>query len=469
MSALWTAAEAAAATGGVAFGGWSATGVSIDSRTIEPGDLFAALAGPRVDGHDYIAAALNNGGCAAMVQTRPPGLDEKTPLLLVKDTMAALQALGAAARARTRAAVIAVTGSVGKTGTKDPLRLALTRSGTTHASAGSLNNHWGVPLSLARMPPDTQYGVFELGMNHPGEIAALSRQVRPDVALITTIEATHLGYFPSVEAIADAKAEIFLGMDRRGAAILNHDNPHYERLAAAAADAGLARILGFGAHPDAAIRLVDCHLHATASAVTALVLGEIVDYCIATPGQHWVMNSLGILGAVKAVGGDVGAAAAAFSSLKPMPGRGLRLRIAVSGGTAELIDDSYNASPASMRAAVAVLGASQPAPGGRRIAVLGDMLELGQSARALHTALAAPLVEAGIDLVFGVGPEMAALMDALPGKLRGGHEASAAAMAERLAAKLRPGDIVAIKGSHGIRMNEIVARLAAAPAFAAKG
>jgi UDP-N-acetylmuramoyl-tripeptide--D-alanyl-D-alanine ligase len=469
MTALWTSAEAASATGGVAFGNWAATGVSIDSRTIEPGDLFVALAGPRLDGHDYIAAALEKGGCAAMVQTCPPGLDQETPLLLVKDTMAALQRLGATARTRTRAAIIAVTGSVGKTGTKDALRLALARSGATHASAGSLNNHWGVPLSLSRMPPDTQYGVFELGMNHPREIAALSRQVRPDVALITTIEPAHLGFFPSLEAIADAKAEIFLGMQRTGAAILNRDNPHYDRLAAAAAEAGLARIFGFGAHPDAAIRLIDCHLHATASAVTASVLGEIVDYCIATPGQHWVMNSLGILGAVKAAGGDVGTAAAAFSGLKPMPGRGLRHKIAVRGGSAELIDDSYNASPASMRAAIAVLGASQPAPGGRRIAVLGDMLELGESARMLHAALAAPLIDAGIELVFGVGSETIALMDALPRKLRGGHEATAAAMADRLAATLRPGDVVAIKGSHGMRMDEIVARLAAAPAFAAKG
>jgi UDP-N-acetylmuramoyl-tripeptide--D-alanyl-D-alanine ligase len=469
MSALWTSDELVAATGGRATMPFEAAGISIDSRAIARGDLFVALAGPRVDGHDYVSSALKQGGCAAMVHRLPPGSDDRTPLLIVHDTMAALQALGAASRQRTGAAIVAVTGSVGKTGTKEALREALSRLGETHASAGSLNNHWGVPLSLARMPRTARYGVFELGMNHPGEIDALTRLVRPQVAVITTIEPAHLGFFASVEEIADAKAEIFRGMDHAGAAVLNRDNPYFHRLAAAAQAAGIGRVLGFGADPGAQIRLVDCHLHATASAVTVNLMGELVDYCLGIPGRHWVMNSLAVLGAVKALGGDIVAAASAFATLRAPEGRGRRFRIALPRGEAELIDESYNASPASMRAAIAVLGAAQPAAGGRRIAILGDMLELGEGSAALHAALAEPLREAGIDLVFTVGPEMAALDAALPARNRGGHEANAAAMADSVAAKLRPGDVVTIKGSHGIRMDTIVARLKMAPALAAKG
>jgi UDP-N-acetylmuramoyl-tripeptide--D-alanyl-D-alanine ligase len=281
------------------------------------------------------------------------------------------------------------------------------------------------------------------------------------VAVITTIEPAHLGFFPSVEAIADAKAEIFLGMESRGAAVLNRDNPHFERLAAAARAQGISRILGFGSNADAAVKLIDCHLYGTASAVTASVMGEIVDYCIAIPGRHWVMNSLAVLGAVKAAGGDVGAAAAALSSLAPLDGRGRRHGIAVAGGTAELIDESYNASPASMRAAFAVLAAAEPRKGGRRIAVLGDMLELGDDARNLHAALAQPLIEARIDLVFTSGTKMQALHDALPKRMRGSHAATAAALAGSLVRRLRPGDIVTVKGSHGSRMGDVVKRLLA--------
>ena len=316
------------------------------------------------------------------------------------------------------------------------------------------------------MPRETAFGVFEMGMNHPGEIGALTRLVRPEIAVITTIEPAHLGFFASVEAIADAKAEIFNGMGARGAAILNRDNPHYPRLAAAALDKGIVRILGFGAHAEAAVRLIDCHLYATASAVTASVMGEIVDYCIASPGRHWVMNSLAVLAAVKAAGGDVAAAAAALGASEPMDGRGRRHKIQVRGGTADLIDESYNASPASMRAAFDVLAANVPDKGGRRIAVLGDMLELGDSSASLHAALAEPLIAARVDLVFTVGSEMRALHDALPKSRRGAHAASAAEMAEMVARKLVAGDVVTVKGSFGSRMREVVARLVAAPAVA---
>jgi UDP-N-acetylmuramoyl-tripeptide--D-alanyl-D-alanine ligase len=461
MTALWTAAEAAAATGGRSTREWSARGVSIDSRTVAPGDLFIALAGPKFDGHDYVAAALERGAAAALLARVPAGVAADAPLLLVADTMAALEDLGRASRKRSAARIVGVTGSVGKTGTKEALKRAFERQAMSFASAGSLNNQWGVPLSLARMPRETAYGVFELGMNHPGEIDGLSRLVRPHVAVITTVEPAHLGFFASVEAIADAKAEIFAGMEPAGAAVLNRDNAHFARLAAAAKARGLTRIIGFGSHADAAVRLIDSHLYATASAVTASVMGEIVDYCIAIPGRHWVMNSLAVLGAVKAAGGDVGAAAAAMSSLAPLDGRGRRHKIAVAGGMAELIDESYNASPASMRATFAVLGAAEPKRGGRRIAVLGDMLELGDEAARLHAELAPPLLEAGVALVFTVGANMRALYDALPKKKRGGHAATSAEMAGKVARLARPGDVIAVKGSFGSRMAEIVKRLLA--------
>ena len=472
MSALWTAAEIIAATGGTGGDGWSAGGVSIDSRTLAAGDLFVALAGPSFDGHDFVAQALKRGAAGALVSRKPKGLRAGAPLILVPDTMAALTALGRAGRERSQARVIAVTGSVGKTGTKEALRRALERQGPTVASAASLNNHWGVPLSLARMPRDTAFGVFEIGMNHPGEIAALTRLVKPDIAVITTVSPAHLGFFPSVEAIADAKAEIFQGMPRDGAAVLNRDNPHFERLAAAARACGVTRILAFGEHAEAAVRLIDCHLYSTASAVTALVADEIVDYCLSLAGRHWVINSLGVMAAVKAAGADISIAAAAMGSLDALDGRGRRHRIAVTGGEAELVDESYNANPDSMRAALAVLRTIVPRPGGRRIAVLGDMLELGTGASRLHAELAEPVLSAEVDLAFTVGPEMEHLDRALPSARRGGHAATSAELALTLAAALRPGDVVMVKGSLGSRMADIVKPLlkgAREAALAVKG
>jgi UDP-N-acetylmuramoyl-tripeptide--D-alanyl-D-alanine ligase len=460
MSALWTAAEAAGATGGMNTADWTTKGVSIDSRSLLPGDLFVALKGPKFDGHEFVLAAFDKGAAAAMVSRQMP--DAAMPLLMVADTQTGLEDLGRAARARTAAKIIGVTGSVGKTGTKEALRHALERQGPTHTSTGSLNNQWGVPLSLARMPRETAYGVFEMGMNHPGEIDALTRLVRPDVAVITTVEPAHLGFFPSVEAIADAKAEIFNGMEPRGCAVLNRDNPHFDRLAERAMAAGVGRIVDFGAQAAAAVHLIDCHLHASASAVTASVQGEIVDYCLALPGRHWVMNSLAVLAAVKAAGGDVGTAAAAMATLEPMAGRGLRRKIAAASGDALLIDESYNASPASMRAAIAVLGAAQPERGGRRIAVLGDMLELGADAANLHAELAGPLHDADVDLVFTVGASMRALHEALPTRRRGGHAATATEIAETVASRLRRGDVVMVKGSYGSRMRDLIARLSTA-------
>jgi UDP-N-acetylmuramoyl-tripeptide--D-alanyl-D-alanine ligase len=469
MMPLWGAREAAAATGGRAVGEWQAAGVSIDSRSLVAGDLFVALAGPNFDGHNFVADALKKGAAAAIVAKSPQGIDAEAPLLTVADTQRALEDLGRAARTRTEAQIIAVTGSVGKTGTKEALRHALAPQGRTFATAGSLNNQWGVPLSLARMPQDTSYGIFELGMNHPGEIDSLSRMVRPDIAVITTIEPAHLGFFPSVEAIADAKAEIFNGMDAEGAAILNRDNAFYDRLAAAARDRGLSRIIAFGAHREAAVRLVRCRLDAGASAVTAAVSGETIDYSIALPGRHWVMNSLAVLAAVKAVGADIGAAANAMATLSALDGRGKRYHIDIPGGKIELIDESYNASPASMRAAFAVLGAVKPGVGGRRIAVLGAMLELGENSRRLHAELAAPLIDAKVALVFTLGEDMTALDAALPARRRGGHAQSVDELEAMLAKRLKPGDVITVKGSHGSRVYELVARLVASSACAVKG
>jgi UDP-N-acetylmuramoyl-tripeptide--D-alanyl-D-alanine ligase len=461
VSALWTASDLMAATGGTARRAFAATGVSIDSRTVAAGDLFIALQGPNFDGHAFVADALARGAAAAVVAQAPNGLAGDAPLLVVADTLAALTALGRAARQRSHAKIIGVTGSVGKTGTKEALRMALSGQGLTHASVGSFNNQWGVPLSLARMPREADFGIFELGMNHAGELAELSPIARPHVAIVTTIEVAHLGYFASLDAIADAKAEIFDGVEAGGAAVLNRDNAHFARLAKAAERRGIVRIIGFGEHREAAVRLLDCRLVSTTSAVTASVMGEVLDYTIALPGRHWVMNSLGVLAAVKVVGGDVGAAASAFGQLTGLPGRGRRHAIALPSGQFDLIDESYNASPAAVRAAIAVLGATDVTPHGRRIAVLGDMLELGPDSARLHAELAAPLADAKINLVYTVGRDMLRLHEALPESMRGEHRATSTEMADLIAGALRPGDVVTVKGSLGSRMAVIVKRLLA--------
>jgi len=462
MSDLWTAAEIAAATGGRAVGDWRVAGISIDSRTVGQGDLFIAIAGPNFDGHDFVAGALEKGAAGALIARIPAGLPERAPVVLVDDTMAALQALGRAARTRTRARVIGVTGSVGKTSTKEMLRIAFGGQGDTYASVGSFNNHWGVPLSLARMPRDTAFGIFEMGMNHPGELRELTAIAHPEVAIVTTIEPAHLGHFASVDAIADAKAEIFEGVPEGGAAVINRDNRYHDRLAAAARAAGISRVLSFGEGKDATVRLLTATLGATFSRVVVGVCGERIEYSLAVPGRHLVMNSLAVLAAVKAAGADVGAAAASMGRVEGLAGRGRRHRIAVGGGgTFELIDESYNASPASMRAAFAVLAAAEPGAGGRRIAVLGDMLELGTESGRLHAELAEHLEKAGVNHVFTVGRDMKRLHDALPAKLRGGHAATSSEMAEIMATVVRSGDVVTVKGSLGSRMAEVVKRLLA--------
>lgn len=453
---LWTAEDAAAATNGNVSGQWQATGVSIDSRTVTPGDLFVALQGPSFDGHAFVAGALAAGAVAAVVSARPDGIASDAPLLLVEDTMTAMGDLGHVARMRAAAKVAGITGSVGKTGSKETLRHVLADQAPTYATTGSLNNHWGVPLSLARLPADAHYGVFELGMNHAGELGPLSRQVIPDVALITTVEAAHLEFFASVEAIADAKAEIFEGMQPTGVAVLNRDNPHYGRLLAAARTQGLSRIWGFGGHADSHARLISSTLHPTCSAVTAEILGEKLEYCLALPGRHWVMNSLGILLTARALGADLTTAARSLATLKPVKGRGTRRRISGPRGTFTLIDESYNASPAAMAATLEVLGRMDPGAGGRRISVLGDMRELGTRADALHVALAEPLKAASVDLVFACGPHMRALFERLPADMRGEWRETAADLAPVVAQAICGGDIVLVKGSAGSRAGQVV-------------
>ena len=458
-AALWTASDASKATNGQTSMSWSATGVSIDSRTLQPGDLFFAIKGPNSDGHDYVAAALASGAAAAVIDRHPVGVSADAPLLRVDDTMAALRALGTSARARTSAHVIAVTGSVGKTSTKEALRVALANQATTHASEASFNNQWGVPLSLARMPADTAFGIFELGMNHPGELEPLSHMVRPHAALITTVAPAHLLYFKNVAAIADAKAEIFAGLEPEGTAILNRDNRFFDHLVAAAERSGARRILGFGHDPDAWAHVVDAVMRPTSSEVTAEIGGRSVRYTIGAPGQHWVMNSLATLAVVAAFGGDVSDAAEALSQIAPLQGRGARYEVRFGAGAIVIIDESYNANPASMSAAIATLGGADPLDHGRRFAVLGDMLELGPDSPRLHAQLATDITNAGIDQVLTAGPNMAHLHDALAADIRGPHCATSHELIAPLLATLRAGDVVMVKGSLGSRMGQIVEAL----------
>ena len=474
MSApLWTVDAMAAAMRAERAGALPETvgGISIDSRSIAPGEAFFAIKGDIHDGHGFVGAALQNGaGLAVVAREKRGDLAADTPLLVVPDVLGGLRDLAAAARARTRGKIVAVTGSVGKTSTKEALRLALSRDGETHVSAASFNNHWGVPLSLARLPESARYGVFEIGMNHAGEITPLTRLVRPDVAIVTTVAPVHLEFFKSVEAIADAKAEIFLGIAPGGAAVINRDNAQFARLKRAAAKAGVERIVSFGEHAKADARLVRHALQPEASTVEADILGHRVAYKIGAPGMHLVINSLAVLAAAQLVGADLALAALALAEQAPAAGRGTRIALGVPGGSALLIDESYNANPLSMRAAFALLGQAPIGARGRRIAVLGDMLELGAAGADLHRELAGPIRQHGIDLVFCAGPLMAALWEALPSACRGGYAKDAAALEPEVVGAVRSGDAVMIKGSFGSRMGPIVrALMRRYPAPAAAG
>ena len=466
MTPLWTASEAAAATGGQAAGDWVATGVSIDSRTVAPGDLFVALTGDARDGHGFVADALAKGAAAAMVSRVPDGVAPGAPLVVVGDTLDGLRGLAAAARARAPVRVVAVTGSVGKTGTKEMLRAMLAAQGRTHAAEKSYNNHWGVPLTLARMPRETEFAVIEIGMNHAGEITPLSRLSRPHVAMITTVEAVHLENFADETGIADAKAEIFAGLEPDGTAVLNRDNRHFARVRASAEAAG-AQIVAFGSAEGCDARLIDVTAHPMASVVRAEIGGQEVVFRLSAPGRHLVLNALGALAAAEALGADLARAAIGLGGWSAPDGRGARWTVRLPEGESflHLIDESYNANPASVGAALEVLAAHAVEDGvgrikrGRRIACLGDMLELGPRELELHAGLAAHSAMRGVDLVLCVGERMRALHDALPADRRGGWFADAAACAERLAKLADGGDVVMAKGSLRIGMGRIVETL----------
>lgn len=453
MTILWNEVSASDATGGIASGTWQATRVEIDSRKVKPGDLFVAIRGDQFDGHDFVKAALEKGAVAAVVSRVPEGL-EAAPLLRVEDCLRALENLGREARTRTRARVVGVTGSVGKTSAKEMLRLALSAHGRTYATSGNYNNHIGTPLNLANLPPDTEFAVFEMGMNHAGEIEHLTRMVRPHVAAITTVEAVHIEFFASVEGIAQAKAEIFDSMPEGGVAVLNRDNPHYAYLLRKAGDYGVRIAVTFGAHEKA-----DCRLMAYIPAdggceVTASIHGRQLQYRLGAVGRHWAVTSLLTLAVTHALGLDDAKTALALGGFSELEGRGKVVRLRVVGGTAYMIDDSYNASPAAMQAAFAKTREVWESLGrkGRKLAALGNMLELGAEGPLLHAGLAPDLQDQGFDRVFTAGELMKYAYDAIPAGLRAGHAAQAAALMPLIERELKAGDILLVKGSHGSRM-----------------
>ena len=446
---LWTHVDAEAATLGRASAPFSAGGLSIDTRSLQSGDLFVALKGETRDGHDFVQAAFAANAGAALVSRAIEGATG--PLLTVAHTQRGLEDLARAARGRARAKVVAVTGSAGKTTTKEILRLAFDAIGKTHVSAASHNNHWGVPLSLAALPPAADYGVFEVGMNHFGEIRALVDMVRPHIALVTTIAAAHLEFFGSEAAIADAKSEIFEGLEPGGAALIPADSPYAERLAARARQARVSTLAHFGLDAGNEAQLVAHEPDGEGMRLKANIFGTRVDAKVGAPGAHVAANAVAALGAVALAGGDVLNAAAALKAFTPLKGRGERF---TSKGI-HVIDESYNANPASMAAALALLKAAP----GRRIAVLGDMLEMGEGGFAHHAGLAAPIAEADVDLVFAAGSQMKALWDTLPSPRRGAWAETSAELKPRVLAALTAGDTVLVKGSNGSRMLLIIEAL----------
>lgn len=451
---LWTSAQIASATGGAASAAFDVSGVTFDSREVGPGDLFIALTGESTDGHKFLDQAFERGAAGALVSQ--PSVH---PNVQVADTFAGLEALAKAARGRTSAKIIGVTGSAGKTGTKEALFAALDRSPakTAHRSVKSYNNHTGVPLSLSRMPAGVDFGVFEMGMNHPGELAHLTTLVRPHVAIVTAIAPAHAEFFPDESAIADAKGEIFRGLEPGGVAIIPNDSPHRDRLIAAAKPHA-AKIVTFGSGDDADIRALETVRAPGGGTFVSARIGEReLSYTIGQPGEHWVSNSLAVLAAVDAVGGDLALAGLALAELGGLAGRGARFKVKVGDGEALIIDESYNANPASMRATLNVLGTE---PAARKLAILGEMRELGDKSLGYHAELVGPVRDAGVELAILVGESMAALATSLEGQVEFVHVPDAAAARDRLMAVLAPGDAVLIKGSNGVGLSAVVAALA---------
>lgn len=466
---LWTSTDAAKAMRAAATGAWAADGISIDSRTVKKGDLFVALKGDHGDGHDHVADAIQKGAVAAIVSRSVPGVDD-TKILMVGDTLNALEDLGRAARARTAATVIGITGSVGKTGTKEFLATAFSVQGQTHASIKSYNNHWGVPYTLSSMHAGSDYAVFEMGMNHAGEISPLSRMVRPHIAIITAIAPVHVGNFENgIEGVAHAKAEIMDGVEPGGKMILPRDNEWFSFLESEAIKKGL-EVYSFGEDEGADARLLSIVEASNGSRISAQIGDEKIDYTLRIAGRHIALNSLAALMAVKLAGADVHKAAMALSKQEPITGRGARemLDIGDSQNPVTLIDESYNANPAAMKAAFKVLALIDPGRGGRRIAILGDMLELGPDGPRHHADLALPLKAANVDLVYTCGKLMKNLHDTLPANQRGEHKETSHDLAAIVPDVLVPGDVVMVKGSLGSRMGTVVEALRALPEKARK-
>ena len=456
---LWSAPEIAGIPGARILGTPAPVGgASIDTRSLQPGDLFFAIRGVAQDGHDHVRTALAKGAAAAVIQESREG-EFEGPLVVVPDVLRAMEDLGRAARARSEAAIVAVTGSVGKTGTKEALRLVLSRFGETHAAAASFNNHWGVPLTLARLPRTAKFGVFEIGMNHPNEIVPLTAMVRPHVAIVTTVEPVHIGHFRAIQGIADAKGEIFSGLETGGVAILPRDNAHFERLAAHAMAGRAGRIVSFGESEAADVRALRIATAPDASMVEADVMGRTVAFRIGMPGRHVALNALAVLATAAALGLDLDAAASAYAALEPPQGRGERTPLHLPAGMATLVDESFNANPASMRAALATLALTETGPGGRRIAVLADMGELGEMGPDAHRSLVHAVTTSGADIVFAAGPLMRGLWDELPPRIRGEHAEKAADLDEVVADAVRPGDVVMVKGSKYTLVSKVAAHL----------
>ncbi len=463
MSYLWTKDELIAAMGARIIGDVPAgiNGISIDSRTTASGEAFFAIKGDRFDGHDFITAAMVSGAAVCVVaEGKIPALGKVTaPLIVVDDVLAGLERLALAARARSKAKIIAVTGSAGKTTTKEALRHCLSVCGKVHASAASFNNHWGVPLTMAKMPADTEYGVFEVGMNHAGEIRHLIKFVQPHAAIITIIAAAHLGFFKNLDEIADAKAEIFEGIVTGGTAIINRDDARFRNLEHAAKLAGVTHIYGFGEHARARFKLVSCDLQPGHSDIVMRIDGNDMPVRIGAPGRHIVQNTLAVIGAAQTVGAELSKVIAALATLGAEKGRGQQHVLSVRGGTFVLIDESYNANPASMRAALGLLASQKLSGKGRRIAVLGDMLELGRFSARMHKELAEPIAAAKVDKVFLAGPEIKLLSEALPVELAAEHRQSVAELTESLAGFVRAGDVIMVKSSNGIGFSKLVGEM----------
>ena len=463
MNALWATDELLAAMAGRPLGHLpeQIAGISIDSRSLKPGEAFFAIKGDRVDGHDFASSALAAGaGLLVVAEGKLPALGRlAVPMIVVKDVLEALVAVGVAARARTKARIIAITGSAGKTSTKEALRTALSPTGKVHASDKSFNNHWGVPLSLARLPADADFGIFEIGMNHAGEIRPLVRMVRPHIAMVTLIAAAHLGHFHDLDEIADAKAEIFEGVEPDGHALINRDDERWKRLEKRARALGIEQVSGYGEHARSQFKIIDFSGHAAGSTFVARIAGKDHPVQLGASGRHMAQNAMAAISAAHLAGADIKGAIVALADLSAGDGRGRQHRLRHRRGAFTLIDESYNANPASMRAAIDLLAAAPIGEGGRRIAVLGDMLELGDHSAAEHAGLAGSLMAAGIDKAFLCGSEMAALEGKLRETMLVEYAASVDVLEPMVLAAVKPGDVLMLKSSNGIGFARIVKAL----------